>query len=108
MRYPPRLDANQQQLVKDLRKAGILVLSLASVGHGCPDLLCCVAGELYLLEVKDASKSPSRRKLTPQEEAFAARWPVHVVTTVQEAIAVVWRHELDGPEYPNHKEVTHV
>lgn len=37
--YHKRVDANHSQIVKALRQCGVSVLSLAPVGHGCPDLL---------------------------------------------------------------------
>ena len=72
-----------------LRKAGCNVLSLAAVGQGCPDLLIHRAGSLFMLEVKDGSKSPSRQKLTPHQIQFHQDWPVHVVRNEEEALGAV-------------------
>jgi Holliday junction resolvase len=87
VRRAAKIDDNQNSIVQGLRKVGCRVLSLAAVGKGCPDLLVYRAGRLYLLEVKDGAKPPSRRKLTQEQVAFHKKWPVTVVTSIEEAIA---------------------
>jgi len=89
MRFAARVDDNQAVIVKALRKAGCEVLSLAGIGDGCGDLLVNRANILYMLEVKDGAKSPSRRKLTPHQKLFAKRWPVQEVINELEALAAV-------------------
>jgi len=81
-----KIDTKQTAIVTGLRKVGCEVISLAMVHNGCPDLLVNKAGNLTMLEVKDSAKS----KLTPHQEYFHQRWPVHVVTNLDEAIAAVW------------------
>lgn len=91
MRRAARVDDNQAAIVDALRRAGCSVRSLASLGKGCPDLLVGRAGVNYLLEVKDGSKPPCKRRLTPDEEAFHAAWrgPVAVVESVEDALKSV-------------------
>lgn len=91
MRRAAKVDDNHGEIVQALRDAGCGVLSLAAVGKGCPDLL--VHGPLYpwrhtLLEVKDGSKPPSARRLTPDQAKFHEAWKgwIHVVTSVEEAL----------------------
>ena len=89
VRRRPRLDANQQELVAALRKAGATVHSLAAIGGGCPDLLVGWHGQTLLMEVKDGSLSPSRRKLTDDEENWRSAWSggtVWVITSLQDAL----------------------
>lgn len=72
-----------------LRDAGVQVLSLAALGKGVPDLLCAFRGRLVLVEVKDGSKPPSARKLTPDQEQFHKAWadvPLHVVGSPWDAL----------------------
>ena len=88
MRTKGRVDENQKRIVQALRKAGASVMSLASVGNGCPDLLVYRADTLYLLEVK-ADKAPSRRRLTPHQVKFHKDWPVSVVKTEDEALRAI-------------------
>ena len=86
-----RTDDNQTRIVRDLRQAHCRVMSLAAIGGGCPDLLVYrpTTGLLYMLEVKDGDKVPSRRKLTPHQVKFHEDWPVHVVKDIDEAFEAV-------------------
>lgn len=88
-----RADANQPEIVVALRKMGALVLHLHEVGKGCPDLLIGYHGKLMLVEVKDGSKSASKRKLTPDEERFHQSWKgyVVVITSVADVIELIFR-----------------
>lgn len=94
MRRAARIDDNQREVVRALRAAGAMVVSTASLGGGFPDLAVIHNGRVHLLEVKDGSKPPSSRRLTPLEEGFAMRtqihgyW-VHVVTSSQEALRAI-------------------
>lgn len=72
--YKKRVDANQAALVALLRKIGFKVLILSSVGDGVPDLLVGLNGKLRFCEVKDGRKPLSAQKLTPDQEAFFAKW----------------------------------
>lgn len=91
MRRAAKVDSNHGEVVAALRAAGCGVLSLAAVGRGCPDLLVHSPKWPFttvLIEVKDGSKPPSARKLTPDQEAFHAKWegPIWVVTTADQAL----------------------
>lgn len=85
-----RIDANQPQVVAALRKCGVTVQHLHQVGEGCPDLLCGIGDQVFLVEVKDGSKVPSAQKLTPDQVTWHAAWPteVHIVNSIAGAIAV--------------------
>ncbi len=96
MRRIARTDANHAEIVRALREAGCGVVDLSAVGDGVPDLLvhpptypACL--HAVLLEIKDGSKPPSARKLTPDQIRFHARWKgrIHLVTNVAEALAAV-------------------
>lgn len=94
MRRAARVDENQNSIVKALRAHGCDVLSLAAVGNGCPDLLVSrpySPHHYFLLEVKDGAKPPSARELTPAQVKFHRDWkgPIHVVTSVEEALNAV-------------------
>ena len=88
MRTVGRTDSNQRAIVKALRDAGASVFSLANMGKGCPDLLVSRRKVTMLLEVKDGSLPPSKRKLTPDEMYFHNKWSglIFVVESVEEAI----------------------
>jgi hypothetical protein len=91
MRRAARVDDNHAEIVEALRRAGASVQSLAPVGKGCPDLLVGHRGKNTLLEVKDGSKPPSKRKLTPDEHIWHAHWNGQVVTveSVEQALKAV-------------------
>lgn len=88
MRQRARVDGNHSEIAEALRRAGCTVLHLHQLGGGCPDLLAGIDGRNLLIEVKDGSKPPSRRALTPDEAAFHATWrgQIAVVSTVAEAL----------------------
>lgn len=86
-----RVDDNQAEIVQALRKAGATVQPLHTIGQGCPDLLCAFRQVNFLLEVKDGSKPPSARKLTPDEARWIGDWraPVYIVTNALEAVGLL-------------------
>jgi hypothetical protein len=97
-RFARKVDANQAAIVEVMRAGGALVVSIAAVGRGVPDLLVGCGGQWRLVEVKDGKKVASARRLTPLEEAFAASAHVHglrveIVNNTAEALALVnaWR-----------------
>ena len=62
-------DANQAEIDEALRGLGCVVISMrGDPGIGF-DSLVAVAGHLFAVEVKDGSKSPSKRRLTNAEQA---------------------------------------
>lgn len=88
---PKRIDQNHRLIVRALRDVGASVQSLADIGKGCPDILCAFRDVNYVLEIKDGSLPPSRKKLTEDEQNWHAMWrgPVHVVESVEDALKVV-------------------
>lgn len=84
------MDGNHQAVVDALRKAGVWVLSLASVGKGCPDLLVAFRNTFCLLEVKDGSKFPSERLPSKALLEFISTCPgpVYVVSSPAEAVSM--------------------
>lgn len=83
-----RLDGNHRAVVEALRAAGITVQSLAAVGSGCPDLLCGWRGYNVLIEVKDGSLSPSKRRFTDDEALWHPGWRGQVATVYSPAEAI--------------------
>lgn len=91
MRTAARTDANQSKIVLSLRAIGASVQSLASVGHGVPDLLVGFQHKNFLLEVKNEDQPPSKQRLTTEELLWYNSWngKVFIVRNVQEALAAV-------------------
>lgn len=88
-----RVDGNHADIVKGLRAVGAAVQSIASVGKGTPDLLIAFRGAWHVAEIKDGSKSPSKRKLTLAEEQwhqeFSRCAPVHTWGSLDDALKAI-------------------
>ena len=91
MKTRGRVDGNQRDIVTALRKAGCSVFITSSIGGGFPDIVVGVDGVNWLIEIKDGSLSPSRRKLTHDEETFHLWWNglVETVESVDEALELI-------------------
>ena len=74
MRRAARVDENQAEIVAAFRKLGCSVLDMSALGNGKPDLLVGHGGLNICVEVKDGSKSPSRRALRPLQRDFRDNW----------------------------------
>ena len=90
-KYAARADANQPQIVDILRQVGATVQHLHTLGEGCPDILVGYQGANYLMEIKDGQKSPSKRKLTDDEQEWHLIWrgQVAIVKDEVEALEVI-------------------
>ena len=99
MSYMRKADANQPAIVKVLRSAGCTVEHLHAVGKGCPDLLCAIDGQVFLIEVKDGAKDASKQKLTADQIVWHKDWKaeVHIVNSTEAAIAVVGKYRTKPP-----------
>ena len=91
MRRRARIDGNHVAIVQTLRDLGVSVFSTAGVGDGFPDVVCGYHGT-HLLELKDGSLSPSRRRLTDDEREWHEAWlgePVEIVESPAQAAELV-------------------
>lgn len=95
MRRAARTDQNHSEVVSAFRKMGCSVVSLAAIGSGCPDLLVAhrkgSGWANTLVEVKDGSKPPSGRSLTPDQVTFHAAWkgPIAIVQSIDDVLALL-------------------
>ena len=85
------VDANQSDIVDELRKVGCTVSPLSQAGEGVPDLLVGRAGNNYLLEIKDGNKPPSAQKLTTKQRKWHKGWKgsASIVNSVEKALKAV-------------------
>lgn len=90
---PKRVDKPQRAITETLRDLGCLVAITSDLGHGFTDLVVAIGKKLLLVEIKDGSQPPSRRKLTPDEAKFHSTWKDHVVIleSIGDAIDLVNR-----------------
>jgi len=91
MRRAAKVDRNQGQIVEALRKVGASVAITSGLGRGFPDLVAGYRKVNTLIEVKDGTAPPSKRRLTPDEQAWHDGWrgQVCVVETVEEALQAI-------------------
>ena len=98
MAYAKKVDKNQGDVVKALRKMGADVFLLHMVGGGIPDLMVAYAGHTILIEVKDGAD----KKLTPQQLTLFADWKgghLARVNSVQEAEELLKWLEREDEDY---------
>ena len=81
-----KADATQREIVQAFRAMGVFVHDASKEGCGFPDLVVCYRDVIRLVEVKTA-----KGKLRPSQQDFAARWPVVVARSVDDAIGLVRR-----------------
>lgn len=88
MRFRAKVDANQREIVAELRERGYGVISLAPLGKGIPDLCVSLPGTplCVLLELKT-----KRGKLTDDQNDWHREWTgkVYVVRSHIEALAAL-------------------
>ena len=83
--WAKRTDANHAEIRDAMRAAGATVEDLSGSGKGMPDTLVYTAdGRLLLVEIK-----MSKGTLTAAQVRFHARFPVHVVRSVEDAIRLI-------------------
>jgi hypothetical protein len=90
VRYARRVDANHDAVREAYLADGAAVTDLSGVGAGLPDLLVEYPDLVFLAEVKDGTKPPSARELTPAQKRMHAVLErlgvkVRVVTSASEA-----------------------
>lgn len=83
--WAKRTDGNHAAIRDAMRKAGAEVEDLSGSGRGMPDTLVYTAdGRLLLVEIK-----MPKGTLTAAQVRFHARFPVHIVRTVEAAVNLV-------------------
>lgn len=80
-----KVDENQGEIVKALRKCGILIIILSGVGRGCPDLLW-YNGYTHKMGLIDCKGEHGR--LTPKQKELWELWPVEIAKTVEQALRI--------------------
>lgn len=86
MRRAAKVDANQTEIVNQLRQVGATVQSIAAIGKGAPDLLVGFQGRNVLMELK-----VDKGKLTPDETNWHEEWrgQVAIIRNADEALAAI-------------------
>ncbi len=77
-----RRDGNHKEIKEELEKYGFSVHDAANLGDSFPDLVVAFQGITGLIEVKDGSKVPSKRKLSEGQIEFQQRWKGYIDTVI--------------------------
>ena len=72
-RRAAKTDDNQKEVVRLFRKLGWYVLIVSQLKNCC-DIIVSKNGYTYAIEIKDGTKPPSARKLSPGEQKFKDEW----------------------------------
>jgi hypothetical protein len=83
-----KIDANHRQIQALFEAHGVRWKSTAALPGFC-DAVAQVGNRTALIEIKDGTKRPSARKLTPAQVAFHRDWLVFLVTNETRAIEVI-------------------
>ena len=96
--WAKRTDGNHAEIRDAMRAAGAEVEDLSGSGKGMPDTLVYTAdGRLLLVEIK-----MPKGTLTAPQVRFHARFPVHIVRSVGDALELV-----ADPDRDSHDETTY-
>ena len=95
-----RVDGNHSDIKRDFELLGCSVADTSGAGDGFPDLVVGFVTSHFpfkvnvLVEVKDGSKPPSERKLTPKQKIFHDNWigPIEIVKDQEDVIRVVRKY----------------
>ena len=84
--YAKRTDGNHTDIREAMRDGGAEVEDMSGVGKGFPDTVVYTAdGRLLLVEIK-----MPKGTLTAPQVRFHARFPVHIVRSVEDALKLVY------------------
>lgn len=96
--WAKRTDGNHAEIRDAMRKAGAEVEDLSGSGRGMPDTLVWTRHTgLLLVEIK-----MPKGTLTAPQVRFHARFPVHIVRSVEAALELV-----SDPDHDSHDETTY-
>ena len=101
-----KVDRNQAEIVQLFRDLGASVAITSSAGDGFPDIVVQFRNparrnyniETVLVEIKDGELSPSRRKLTPDQETFHSKFYCEIVKDRADVFRVMGMSDPDGAE----------
>jgi hypothetical protein len=83
--WAKRTDGNHAEIRTAMREAGAEVEDMSGSGKGMPDTLVYTAdGRLLLVEIK-----MPKGTLTAPQVRFHARFPVHIVRSVEDALKLI-------------------
>ena len=98
--HAKKTDVNHESVKVELKAAlpEASVHDMSHAGGGFPDLAIGVFGDNFLVEIKDPTKPPSRRRLTNAQVGFHTNWQgtVWVCHSAAEILANISRFYAKG------------
>jgi len=74
MKYGVKKDANHNEVVDALKKAGAYVLDMSHVGRGFPDLIVGFQSKTILMEIKNSKTSYGKKGLNKNQLKWKEHW----------------------------------
>ena len=74
MRRAAKVDRNHAEIIQAFRQMNCVVADTSRCGEGFPDCAVGFNGYTILVEIKDGSKPPSARRLTPAQKIWHNNW----------------------------------
>ena len=98
-----KVDRNHKEIVDLFRELGAAVADTSAAGAGFPDLVVQFRSghtkyriQTHLVEIKDGSLSPSRRRLTDRQEDFHAIFNCTIVECRADVFDLMGFADPDG------------
>jgi len=89
LKYGAKKDANHDEVVQALERAGASVIDMSHVGRGFPDLICGFRGITLLMEIKNPKTAYGRRGFNVNQRRWQENWrggPVALVDSAEAAL----------------------
>jgi len=88
-----KVDSNQPEIVKALRKIGATVLITSQLKNAF-DILVGYRSRLFIIEIKDGTLVPSKRKLSPGDIRCKTEFErvgvtYHIANSVRDALNII-------------------
>lgn len=94
-------DDNHDEIAKAFLRVGASVIHTHAVGRGFPDLLVCFRNQVYLVEIKNPNSYYGRKGLNElQKKLRDEGWPVCVIRTCDEAMALILKRRSERADIP--------
>lgn len=95
-RRAARVDGNQPELVRKIRKLGFSVHIVSQLKNFC-DIIVGGQGKNWLFEIKDPGQPAGSRELTEGEAEFHKGWKgqVDIIETIDDFIKII-NHKQQG------------
>lgn len=103
MVYARKVDKNHGDIVECARKNGITVIDCSRFGEGFPDTVFVFKKICVLVEIKEGSNIPSKRKLTKDQRKFFDKFTsyITVVENIEQTVNLCKRMKEEETKLPD-------